>query len=1076
MALHLKVSNSLVALTRQLCEDLRKQPVAVFQPNYIITQTAGMNSWLKLQLASDLGIAANFRFLKPNDFIQQVYRILEGEYQQSLSPQNQGWLLYSILADEAFTMRFKSVAAYYQVDAPDKDLKRLALAEKVSDLFDQYQMYRPEMIRSWNTGSKVGIEDEDWQQYLWQEARRRAEGSLPDKTRVADYISTALADPRKRARLQAQMPFIQLLGMSVLTAFHLDLFAKIAEHITLRFYMLNPAPGVYWFDQKAEKQIAILKQKTGFEHLEQNPGNALLNSWGKVIQNTFGLLFENDRMLNAYEPIASIKPQEDSLLHQIQRDIFHNLPDTKRQGLSAADAADGSLVISSCFTPVREVEALYNYLVHLIDKREERLSARDIVVMVSDMDTYAPYIKAIFNNAPYRFPYSLADENYTTGDSIASALLAVLSIHEENFKAEQVMQLLDSGYLRQRFGVSNLPLIRNVVTAANFRFGIEGTHVDDSIFVSWKYARQRIMYGICMSGSEAYFLEQEGIFPLDMLEGEDALEITRFCHFMDVLISSIQERNQPRPISEWVSYLERVLLNLIFDATEVENEDYTILIKQLEQYNLLNTVLTEPVSYALFNHSIQQSISGLVKSDAFGGHGITFCSLIPMRSIPFRVVALLGMNFDKFPRKDLQLAFNLIDKQKRRGDRNVKENDKHLFLETLLSAGDYLYISYLGQSVKDNTAIPPSALVDELIDYIQTGMPGIKVAEMLITKHALHGFSRKYQAEDPKLYTYLIESERPLERTIVRKTDQFDFSEVQLDSLITFLKNPIKGYYQKALSIYYNEEEVLLSDTELFDLDHLQTWELKNQLLKCYPEDIHPLRNKLVKTGGLPLKNMADVALENVNEKVDPVRTCFRALVGAVEERCIPINLQIAVPIQGELKREPVNVNLVGTLNGVFSEKLVVLSWSSRETKHLLEAYIKYLAARASGHDLDLYFISAVKDKLYRAGTIAPSNAKKKLEQLLSLYMAGHRTALPFHTDFKIEPAEVETLTFEAFRSKVYDLAEPYNYDCSDWYFLNKYNEGHFDLEMTVDGYKETARLLLLPLQEMFADYYANPE
>lgn len=932
------------------------------------------------------------------------------------------------------------------------------------------------MIRTWNTGGKVGIENEDWQQYLWLKARERAEGSLPDKTIVADYIITSLKDPGKRAMLQEKMPFVQLAGMSVLTAFHMDLFYEIAEHINFAFYMLNPAPEVYWFEDKNEKQLAILKKKGFFEPDEQSTGNALLTSWGKVIQNTFGLMFEKDAVLNAYEPIVALQPHEDSLLHKIQADLFNNRPDAERESLCLGDLQDGSLVISSCFTPVREVEALYNYLVHLIDKRQESLSARNIVVMVTDMDTYAPYIKAIFDNAPYRFPYSLADENYTANDSIAGALLAIMSMNAENFKAEQVMQLLDSGYLRKRFGLNNLPLIRKVVNAANFRFGMEGNKADDSIFVSWKYAMQRIMYGICISGGEEYFLDDDSLFPLDTLEGAEALEITRFCHFMEVLIASIEERDQQRTITEWVGYVERVLLNLVFDATEEEDEDYALLIKQLEQYNMLNTVLSERVSYALFNHSFQNGVSGLVKSGSFANFGITFCSLIPMRSIPFRVVALLGMNFDKFPRKEPQLMFNLIEKEKRKGDRNVKENDKHLFLETLLSAGEYLYISYLGQSVKDNTAIPPSALVDELVDYIQAGLPAENVGNAIITKHPLHGFSKKYRSGDPKLFSYLNENEGPMEHTGVRKTDQFDFSEVQLDSLVSFLKNPIKGYYNKALSIYYNEEEVLLGDTEIFDLDYLQTWGLKNQLLQLYPEDIPLLRNTLVKTGGLPLKNMANVALEAVEEKVDPVRARFRELTGDVEERILPINLQIAVPVKGELQKKPVEITLVGTLNRVYKEKMVVLSWPSKETKYLLEAYIKYLAARACGHDLDLYFISAANDKLYQSGTIDPVKAKKKLAELLTLYMAGHRTALTFHTDFEIKPGDIQSLTFESFKTKVRNVTEPYGYECSDMYLLNKYNEGHFDLEMTLDLYRETANLLLLPLEELFSDYYANPE
>src|SRR5690606_1374019 len=109
-------------------------------------------------------------------------------------------------------------------------------------------------------------------------------------------------------------------------------------------------------------------------------------------------------------------------------------------------------------------------------------------------------------------------------------------------------------------------------------------------------------------------------------------------------------------------------------------------------------------------------------SSVFISNGITFCSLIPMRSIPFKIIGLLGMNHDNFPRKENRLSFNLITEKHQLGDRNIKDNDKHLFLETILSAKEYLFISYIGKSVANNTTLPASILVEELIDYIQSGV------------------------------------------------------------------------------------------------------------------------------------------------------------------------------------------------------------------------------------------------------------------------------------------------------------------------------------------------------------------
>ncbi len=1063
MALHLKVSNSLAKLTKQLCFDLQAQCESVFQPNLLVTQTEGMNSWLKQQLASRLGIAANYRFLKPNDLVQQIYKVLGGKYPQSLNPENQCWFLYQLLGEHDFIEKFRKVSDYYTQAGADRDLKRLALAEKIADLFDQYQMYRPDMIRNWNKGFLKGIVHEDWQMYLWTKARALSEGSLPDKTYIADYIIDTLQNTEKQQFLQTQIPRVQLVGISVLTDFHMDLFSLIGKYIDLSFYILNPAPSEYWFEDKSEKQVAFLKKKKIFEEDEESIGNSLLTSWGQVLQNTFGLLFRNEELLNAYEEVDLVAPVENSLLHKLQADLFYNRNNQDREPLSLHDVQDGSISIHSCFTPVREVEALYNYLVHLIDQKKEELSARDIVVMVSDIETYAPYIKAIFHNAPYKFPFTIADESYTTNDSIASSLLSVLSVNQQNFKAEFILQLLDSSYIRNRFGLTDVSLIRKVVDQANFRFGMEGNKEDDSLLVSWKYAAHRILYGICISGGEEYFIEENSFFPLDSLEGNESLEIIRFCHFMEVLIQSIEQRRIVRTLSEWVAYVEKVLQNLVFDATEKEDEDYEILMNQLLQYNGVSALATEKVSYQLFYHSFQNSISSTVKTGSFASVGITFCSLIPMRSVPFKVVALLGLNFDKFPRKENQVSFNLIDKERRKGDRNVKDNDKHLFLETLLSAQKFLYISYLGQSVKDNTSIPPSALVDELVDYIQSACADGNVREELLTKHALHGFSNKYRVGNPKLYSYL--NQRETRRIVFEgqiKVSEFDFSEVGVDSLINFLKHPIKGYFNNSLGIYYNEEEVLLSETELFDLDHLQKWSMKNNLLEIGESDADQLKNRLLKTGGLPLKNMASVVMDNVEEEVAPVRLLVQECIEEAEERTLAIDIDF----------EELNVQVKGTLNRVFGNKMIVLSWSKNSSKYLLEAYIKFLCVRATGLEIDCHFISAAKDKVYLATQIGPIEAKERLAEIVRLYQKGHQSPLPFYPDFGFEPKHIDSLTDESFRKGVHGKMNNFNFPITDPYILQKYKEGFFDLEETFEQHQSSAEKLILPLGEIFADYY----
>lgn len=404
----------------------------------------------------------------------------------------------------------------------------------------------------------------------------------------------------------------------------------------------------FWFDDRNEKQLARWRQK-GLNDIEDpKAGNALLTGWGRVIQDSFSLFFAYDAFINAYQEIELVEPATDSLLHKIQHDIF-SAATTNRQPISSRDITDGSITINACYTIAREVEVLYNYLVHLVAGRKEKLSPRDIVVMVSDIDAYAPYIKAVFNNAPYTFRYTIADESYTDNDNLFNALHAVLTMNEENFKAETIMQLLDFSYIRKRFNLYDTALIRRIIEAANIRFGISGSKKDETHFVSWQYGIQRIMYGICMSGGEEYGSGDDSFFPLDIIEGSDADEVIRFCHFADVLMSSIVDRRRSRSIVEWVAYTEQVLHNLVFEPVEEIDEDYNTLIKQLTAYNALNEFMREKVTFEVFSHSFLDSLTGSTRSGLFVNGGITFCSLIPMRSIPFKVVALMGLNYDKFP-------------------------------------------------------------------------------------------------------------------------------------------------------------------------------------------------------------------------------------------------------------------------------------------------------------------------------------------------------------------------------------------------------------------------------------------
>jgi len=1052
MSIKLYVSNSLTKLSNQLSTDLKNNKIGVFDQEQIVTQTEGMNNWLKIKIANELGITANCIFNKPNDVVTKIYYLLAGKSKPLIGGEYIKWKIYHLLGQRNFINKFPDIANYYTVN----EIKQIALATKMADLFDQYQMYRPDTIESWN---KITIDEfqDDWQQWLWVSIKSQVKDTMLDKTGMIQFIIHALKEKSNQQLLNKKILYLHFFGIAVITPFYLQLFNELSKSIEIRFYLLNPAPSCYWMEDETEKAIARKFQKAKIKsNLDQyaNIGNTLLNSWGGIVKESFSLLFQDEQYINLYNDDLAEEPgKPNTLLKKIQQDIFLNSPSSDRNEISVLEFSDESLVINSCFTAVREVECLYNYLVYLVDVKKEILSTRDIVVMVTDIDQYAPFIRAIFDNAPYRFPYTIADESISASYSLFKDIELILSLQFESFKAEEVIELLNSKYIQERFSLTDIETIRKSVDAANIRFGKSGSDDNDTRFVSWEYGLQRIMYGICISGEpiiETY--AGESLIPIDIIEGASSLELIKFWHFMQMLQGFLEERNMPRSIADWIAYIQELVENLLFQAGEKEDEDYHSLINYLDRIADFQDISDEPIGFNTFKYSFLELLQSDKKKNAFSGGGVTFCSLIPMRSIPFKVVAMLGMGFDSFPRKESKLSFSLLDGEKRKGDRNIKNNDKHLFLETILSAQNYLYISYQGLSTKDATTIPPSSLVDELINYIIQGTDSgdLKLRNKIITEHPLHGFSQRY-FNNSGLYSYLSNTKyksQDLGQSDQREPITYQFDEILLSDLQRFFKEPFKWYFNKALGIYYNDKEVLLPDTELFELNHLQNWQIEQDLIEMDVSDYELYYDKLCKTGKLPLKNIGRIVFEQLVLKIDVKKEWLNDIIRGKLATSVDVNLQIN------------NSIITGKVNNVYENQFIIACDSGRITKHLVAAYITYLVLTAQGEELDFLFLltKSTEIKSFPAGSISQQISIDRLTELIDKFKIGYTEPFYFCPSLSSNPYELFETDGSNFEMMVKDLYNnnEYSHNFDDQYMQKAYENGFF-LADKFDDFKDNS-------------------
>lgn len=1042
MATQLYVSNDLHSLSLQLAQDLRVMPTGVFTPHYIVTQTEGIDNWLKSQLAQQLGISANCSFLTPNDIVSQLYFWLLGPQKPPISLDYVKWTLFQELNKEEFKKAFPVIATYYK----GNDVKRIALADKISDLFDQYQVYRPEVILEWNTRKQVNEATNDWQQWLWIRIRQLIADRQQDKTALVNDILQAIKLPEKQAILKGKASLLSFFGIAIITPFYLKLFHELARFIDIHFYLINPAPEHYWLEDKSEQQIARLTSRQSKQkdpHSIQPEGNSLLLNWGKIIKDSFYLLFQDEEMVNAYTVLPGRSNlQEERLLNKIQWDIFSNAPASSRSRISTPLLNDGSIVVNSCFTPVREVEVLYNYLVELIDKKREDLSPRDIVVMVTDIDSYAPYIRAIFDNAPYFFPYTIADETIAAGNNLFTALKQVLSLDPRSFKVEEVMELLESSYIKSRFSITDSDLIRETVGQAGIRFGLEGDVADDTRLFSWNYGIQKIFYGLCISGEPSIDTGTDIIEPLDSVEGAEGLGIIPFLHFIKVLQHYVKRRDEPKSLTEWARYIQELVEDLIFQSGEKDDEDYHRLVGYLEKMVLLESEPDALISFEVFQHSFLHVLAAEKRSHAFSSGGITFCSLIPMRSIPFKVVAILGMNFDQFPRKEQRLSFSLLEQQSRRGDRNVKENDKHLFLETLVSAQKYLYISYIGRNPKDGAVKPPSSILDELLEYILQGLPAGADLDrnQLVHQHPLQGFSQKY-FDGSGLISYLSDEKflkSEAEKRGERKPVELEQKSVTVAEMVGFFKDPFKWYINKTLNVYYRDTDVLLPDTEPFELDGLAQWSLREELIYLPESEYESFRREKIRKGQLPLVNMSRWVMEEQTGRIAGLKKRTRELINGIEEQKLDIRLHLD------------GTEITGSIEGIFGDRMLAVNTSSRILKNFTSVYIQYLLLIAQGYALDLYFISSHSETNFHIGkdAISKHTAIERLEKFMNDMRSGYTTCFAFYPNIYKDVFGEINFTFENFiawiNERMSGKGKEVDHAVQDPYFQLIWESGYF--------------------------------
>ena len=898
--LRLFASNRMEDLVGKLAEILSTPLASPLQKEIIMVQSTGMERWVSMELARRHGVCANAWFPFPNAFLQEVFsRVLGKHADPSLyEPATMTWRIMKLLRSSISPPAFESLRNYLQND--HDHLKHYQLAQRIAGLFDQYLIFRPEMILAWESG-----QEQHWQALIWRELRRSANGAHRAALRRAFLEKVGDSS----TKIEGLPERISIFGISALPPFHLEIIAELSRFIRINLFLMNPCQE-YWSHIASDREIGRLVKKgktEGFtpEQLHLEPGNSLLASMGTLGRDFFSMIQDG-----AWEEEQFFQdPGDNSLLTCIQSDILH-LREREPERKTPISPDDRSIVIHSCHSPMREIEVLYDNLLALF-AAEPKLTPRDILVMAPDICSYAPFIQAVCD-APEqplaRIPFSLADRSIRRESKILAVFLSILDLSGSRFGASQVLAILEADAVRRKFGFSEseLEVIRRWVNDTCIRWGIDRKHRAAMGFPefpenSWRAGLDRLLLGFAMPGRGTKLFHS--ILPYDDIEGSDSAILGKFLEYTSRLFADADELGRPRTLADWSAALTRLLDHFLQPDPDTEKE--VLILRQS-----LNDLATrqglsgfeETIPLSVIRSHLARQFDSDSHGPGFLAGGVTFCAMLPMRAIPFQVICLVGMSDGAFPRQTPSLGFDLMAGNPRRGDRSQRNDDRYLFLEAILSARCQLHISYVGQSIDDNSPLPPSVLVSELLDVIETGftMAGpTTILNHITTQHRLQPFSPGYFKDDRKFFSYSEENCRagrsmqiasepsgPF-NSLTLGEPEAEWRNVAVDQLCDFFRNPVRFLLRKRLRVELAPPGEIAEDIENFDLDRLEQYQLKQRLLeeKIAGHDPGQLFTSERAAGRLPLGRVGESRFAVVHREVEDF---FGTIQSFVREPMLP--------------------------------------------------------------------------------------------------------------------------------------------------------------------------------------------
>lgn len=942
----------------------------------VVTRNVGLRAWLTHALARRLGCAAALDLPSPVALVARLADVTGDA--QPYEAEALAWRLAPLLdalpddGPEAAT--FAPVRAYLAKTGG----RSMPLAVRLGELFDDYQVYRPDVLRAWERGEAVGagFPHESWQAALWRTLR--ADG-LPDRPSQWARLETKLARAAPGIRLPAR---VSVFGGLVFPPVYYRTIAALGRHVPVTVYAVTP--GGPTVEPHAHPLLRALAGRTR-EYWQ------VMADLGAPAPER---LAHDRRAASGGDGVAA----PPSALEQMQAALADDAPPAP----VPLDPLDRSVRVHDCHSPRRELEVLRDALLDAFAEIPD-LRPSDVLVLLPDLDTYAPLVDAVFGAESatggedgLRLPVHVVHHPHAPALRVVEAFRKALRMHDGRVTASELLDLLSYPVVRQAAGIreEELPQLRAWVAESGVCWGLTGAKkaefgLPEDDLHTWRFGLDRLLLGVMTGETDGLVL---GHAPCDAagLSGADLLG--RFCEWAEALFSALWALDRPARLAEWPGHLLRFIDGVFAPEADEEVEAVVFLrtrIAELEQMDGLAASPDAEVAFRTVRSHLDGATSAMEVREPVLTGKVTFANPLVLRYAPHRVVAFLGLNDGTYPAPEAGRGFDLLDHAARPGDPATRAMEKQLFLDAVMAAGDRLILSTVGRSQKDNAERAASVCLDAFLDACDVHWGRSARASIVVT-HRLQPFAEDYFQRGGALRSYA--GQHRVVRGAVAPSAAFlgaealpeleAKDEIPLADLAEAWTNPSRFVVRQRLRVSLDLEEGAVRDDEPVVLGGLERWAVREAVLAAVLDglDDDALTERLLRGGLLPAGAPGAAWLRRAREEAAPVAEAVLAW-GATAPR--PVEVEVG------------GVRLVGTVERVGARGALRFRAGTVRPKHLVASWIDHLALCAEAASGTCCTVGTKGTAHFEAVSMA--DAKAVLAALVKGYRRASKKGLPLY-------------------------------------------------------------------------------